>query len=691
MAVVLLSVSATNCRIQEMNPVQEPLPQPVIEFTATIESPQTPASKVYTDESLRILWHADDRISIFNQYTYNREYVFMGETGDNAGGFAKASGGAEYVTGNDLENIYAVYPYQESTKINNDGNQLTIYLPTQQHWAPNSFGRGALTMVSATTDNELHFRNAVGFLVMKLYGTDVQVSEVVLKSNSGELLSGKALVSMPVDGLPAVAMQEGASDQISLVCDTPVTIGSSAEDFTEFWFALPPTDFTAGFTISVTDPAGAVFEMSTSHHIEVVRNSVSKMAALEVVPTLPVWEPELVDLGLTVKWASFNLGANQPEQQGYRYAWGETEPKETYSWSTYQWCGGSSNSITKYTNVYDYKHRLDLEDDAAHVKLGGLWRMPTTDEWAELCDPTKCNWEWTTENDVNGYRITSLIDGHTDQSIFLPDFNSLNDYWSSFVRRSNNPEAGVLRFNATSVNNNSFAYRYEGLLIRPVYGAPGPNTNFSPNSYIIWRRNPVENIQGDNYYRTETVFSGFSASVVEIKFQLASSSDYIVPLASSGNEATDFDEAFGLTSDNKLVWRDGSQNTYFDLSPCGVTRTSSITLKLDGTANTITVNGNNYSFYVPYFSYERLFASYYYENDDGRYSVYTSIPNGSTIYYCKGWDSNGNLIYLSYPTKALNPATSSYHYCWYTYYNGQTSYQFANASQTAGSFSGNLY
>ena len=90
--------------------------------------------------------------------------------------------------------------------------------------------------------------------------------------------------------------------------------------------------------------------------------------------------PEAIDLGLSVKWGSFNLGATSPEQIGNLYAWGETETKKKYTWGNYE--HGNSNYIRKY-NGQDGKVVLDPEDDVAQMKLGGKWRMPTAEEAKE--------------------------------------------------------------------------------------------------------------------------------------------------------------------------------------------------------------------------------------------------------------------------------------------------------------------
>ena len=180
---------------------------------------------------------------------------------------------------------------------------------------------------------------------------------------------------------------------------------------------------------------------------------------------------EAVDLGLSVMWASFNVGAESPEDYGGYYAWGETEEKSAYSWSTYKWCNGGYDNLFKYCarNNYgtiDNKTKLDFEDDVAHVKWGGSWRMPTFDEIKELC--YKCSWEWTTVNGVKGQKIT----GSNGNSIFLPAAGVFRDtevygsgigYWSSTLGTQDNSTASCVVSDVSDV-----AYRCYGLSVRPV-------------------------------------------------------------------------------------------------------------------------------------------------------------------------------------------------------------------------------
>ncbi len=189
---------------------------------------------------------------------------------------------------------------------------------------------------------------------------------------------------------------------------------------------------------------------------------------------------EAVDLGLPsgLKWANMNVGATTPEGYGDYFAWGETEPKLEYHWSTYKLCNGSYNTLTKYcTNssygVVDNKTTLELEDDAAYVNLGGTWRIPTMAEWDELRN--NCTWTWITQNGVKGYLVTSEKNSN---SIFLPaagfryysvlsGAGSNGHYWSSSLHESGSYDAYFHYFSSANVGWRN-DYRYYGQSVRPV-------------------------------------------------------------------------------------------------------------------------------------------------------------------------------------------------------------------------------
>ena len=170
---------------------------------------------------------------------------------------------------------------------------------------------------------------------------------------------------------------------------------------------------------------------------------------------------EFVDLGLPsgLKWATCNIGATKPEEYGDYFAWGETEPKQSYNEDNYTY---NSNTRT-----------LPLSADAANVNWGGSWRMPTSEEKEEL--RYYCTWEWTTLNGIGGYKVISKKNGN---SIFLPAagyrFISLLNgagsyglYWSSSLTSSSSSYAYYLFFNSCSVDW-GFYIRFYGRSVRAV-------------------------------------------------------------------------------------------------------------------------------------------------------------------------------------------------------------------------------
>ena len=178
----------------------------------------------------------------------------------------------------------------------------------------------------------------------------------------------------------------------------------------------------------------------------------------------------MIDLGLPsgTKWACCNVGADKPEEYGGYYAWGETEAKSTYDWSTYIHCDGSEK--TCHTLGSDI---AGTEYDVAHVKWGGTWVMPSRKQQDELRD--NCAYEWTTVNGVKGGRFTSKKNG---KSIFLPaaggrDDSDLNNagsygyYWSSAQDPSDTNYAYYLDFGSGRTDW-SYGSRSYGLSVRPV-------------------------------------------------------------------------------------------------------------------------------------------------------------------------------------------------------------------------------
>lgn len=192
-----------------------------------------------------------------------------------------------------------------------------------------------------------------------------------------------------------------------------------------------------------------------------------------------------VDLGLSVKWATCNLGASEPFIYGDYYAWGETSPKKTFTEKTYKFMFWYSTSYayTKYTTdrgsawgTLDNKTKLEACDDAATVTLGQPWRIPTVKEWKELQD--SCTWKEGKKYGIKGYTVT----GKNGNSIFLPCNgyyqsgssntweNSSGYYWTSERDTSiaGNVYVKIPNITSNSSKNIGIEWRYSGLGIRPV-------------------------------------------------------------------------------------------------------------------------------------------------------------------------------------------------------------------------------
>lgn len=190
---------------------------------------------------------------------------------------------------------------------------------------------------------------------------------------------------------------------------------------------------------------------------------------------------KFVDLGLPsgLLWAETNIGAETAADDGNYYAWGETEPQSSnsYSSSSYKYCT-SSGDYTKY-NSTDGKEVLDKEDDAAYVNWGSSCRMPTEAEFQELLN--YCTWSRSSMTtsagfSINGYKVTSKTNGN---SIFLPfsglygngnlgQYGSQGQYWLSSPLIQGFPYFFVISSNVNQRPQCTYGYRFDGRTVRPV-------------------------------------------------------------------------------------------------------------------------------------------------------------------------------------------------------------------------------
>lgn len=188
---------------------------------------------------------------------------------------------------------------------------------------------------------------------------------------------------------------------------------------------------------------------------------------------------ELADLGLSVKWATCNVGASSNSDYGNYYAWGETSKKSEYYWSNCFDCV-NPNQVWDIGGwgIYNTQNKTTITPDSGHDTVrenwGGSWRMPTYEEAEELC--TKCKWKWELINGCYGHVIT----GPNGNAIFLPATGFVDSemekyyvgssgyYWTSSLSSSESHSARIFAF-GESDHDIYVSYRRHGLSIRPVF------------------------------------------------------------------------------------------------------------------------------------------------------------------------------------------------------------------------------
>jgi len=217
---------------------------------------------------------------------------------------------------------------------------------------------------------------------------------------------------------------------------------------------------------------------------------------------------QVVDLGLSVYWASCNLGADSPEESGDCYAWGETKTKSEFNQSNYSFYDNNTKQFIDIGNDIS-----GTEYDAATVNLGSDWRMPTVTEMSQLLND--CSWEWIQINGVNGYKVT----GKNGNSIFIPTVSGNKDLRYSTSSSSKISEFyGLLKLvDGLAPEIYGFANKEKGSYIRPVtpkLNAGDDNVDHTQD-YVV-----TDNIQlmyegFEGYYSNGTLSA---TSVVKWKF-----------------------------------------------------------------------------------------------------------------------------------------------------------------------------
>ncbi len=420
-------------------------------FHATIES--RTQDRTYLDPvdgQGQIKWKAGDQIRIYNGN--GESAVFTLKEGANT-----TNGTFTYANEFDMVPPFtAVYPH---TATMNDADMVVFEVPAVQNLTETgTFANGANPMLAYGTDDNLYFQNLCGGLGVRLYG-DAHVSSITVMGIEGEKLNGQFEVDGEDTELATSPYGDGGNNLVTLTCDVTLT-----DEVSAFYAVLPVGVLYHGVIVEIYDGETLVGQIPfpESHATQVVRNTIKSFPPVEVTAGGGD-EHEYVDLGLPsgLLWATCNVGAEAPEEYGDYFAWGETEPKDTYTSDNY--------TFSENPSILPYDH------DAATANWGGNWRMPTMEEWQELLNNTTVT--WTQQGGVNG-RLFTASNGN---SLFLPaagyrsssslyHAGSYGDYWSSSLLSDYPNNAWLLDFRS-GYYYMDINYRYYGFTVRPVHSA----------------------------------------------------------------------------------------------------------------------------------------------------------------------------------------------------------------------------
>jgi len=455
------------------------------EITITAYShPETRTTFVDGEDGKQVNWTAGDKISLFFNQGENGGSRFTTAEG---GAVASFTGTITAVSGS-LSNqggtsyFWGLYPYDSSASC--DGTYLTTSLQSVQSVPAGNVADDLLVTVGRSENLSLYFRNTLSVVGIKVSQSGIE--QIIFSGNNNECLAGEYRISF--DGKNPVAEPTDYSTRKIVVKPSGTSTFSPGE---VYYFAFLPGTFSKGYSVEFVKANGysATYTRNTSFTFPM--SMISTMTNKDQGLTFKSPVPEMVDLGLSVKWATFNVGASYPEDYGDYFAWGETEGRTNGDgWTSYYYCNKSWTSplMTKYcTNSQwgdvDNLTRLEYCDDAAYINWGDHWRMPTRDEQAEL--RTQCTWTWTSRNGVKGYLVTSNVAGYTDRSIFLPAAGYVNSgdsscgrscfFWSSDA--GNAGYAYAMYFGRSTYDGVTYSdvieeradFRYWGFPVRAVY------------------------------------------------------------------------------------------------------------------------------------------------------------------------------------------------------------------------------
>lgn len=433
-----------------------------------------------------IVWSAEDHIAIFEGNKKGQAYKILDSyIGKNYGEFTPVQDVTIDGPESHIDGVIAVYPLSSDLSISSSdsGYEISgISFPSNQKYTVNSFTDHTFPMAALDIDetDNLSFKNIGGLLKLRLKGNN-SVSRITLTGNSNELLSGQAIISLDVNGIPYVKMSANADQAVTIECDPAVQLNN--EEATNFYISIPPTDFKAGFTVTITDIKGVNTIKTTSKRNKTERSKILSMPEVTIGdsvenpdnpgnPGMPV-NPDEVDyideyginhgpgirLGATV-WAPVNCGYhNNDFKFGKLYQWGR-KYGQGYSGSLYDSQGslvgtysdaslpelgecGVPASIAnneENANIF-YIGANDSFSDWISSRDDRLWNSNTeTNPCKTANDPCPPNWRIPTLSEFES--LTSNVSQWTEQSGQMGLLFSSSNTQSDLVSHLFLPAAG---------------------------------------------------------------------------------------------------------------------------------------------------------------------------------------------------------------------------------------------------------
>ena len=488
---LLMAMASCSSSDDEVTEIKEESKLVPMTFTATQES--NSGTRAALNSENKVVWQTNDEISVFDGED-NRKFTLIDvETGKFSG---TASSTATSFT--------AVYPYTEGATLASDGIVSGITLPAEQTATKDSFDpNAALMMAVSTTENknQLEFKNAISLVKVTPKFSCTKI-ELEAAEGSSDILAGKGTLKWN-NGEPTINFTGDTSNKITLTGS--ITQGNS------YYIVVPTGTLNRMWKITFTadDGTNTVYTRYCSKPLTIERNKIIDLGVFETSSLFwadahrgyKVTYEQEVDFGITVEiggvnkkviFANANLTATGLAEKetdfGDYFAWGATTPWYTsYTIDEYgkpkveddNWekTGGyilANAPFYNSTDKYTTGNTLEKADDAANVKLGGDWQLPTKEIWQALNNTDNYEWQWTTQDGYNGYKVTSKTDN--TKTIFLPaagwgSQTSFECVGSHGAYLSGTADSGTgdyaLNFIWDYVNDNNSG-RFLGCSVRPV-------------------------------------------------------------------------------------------------------------------------------------------------------------------------------------------------------------------------------